>query len=156
MKPPTLAEQREALVHAWLGVRQRITPTQFRERIRGNERRVCAHVWAELRRIWEDYARTLATADARADAAKAARRWAALEAWARDESAGPALPELAEHDPTRGNTIPFEQFAGQPPPDDPDYPWGEWIDPDVKELDRLLEETDLGDKLRAAGWFETS
>lgn len=152
MTAPTLADKRDALLAAWLEKRQYVTPTRFREVVRGHERRVCAHVWGILRGIEQRYGRSLATGKARADARKAARRWAALEAWALDETSGPALPELDGYDPTAGNTLPFEDFAGDCPPDDPDYPWGSWLDPAVHELDQRIDETPLGTELRAAGW----
>jgi hypothetical protein len=152
-KAPTLDDQREALLSAWLEVRLHVTPTRFRDAVRGQERRVCAEAWGKLRRIYERYARTLATDEARRDAAKDARRWAALEAWALDEREGTALPELAGYDPTRGRKLSWEAFAGKAsvPRDDPDYPWGSWLDPDVLEHERRLS-GELGDKLRAAGW----
>lgn len=152
MSAPTLADKRDALLSAWFAKRQYVTPTRFREVVRGHERRVCAHVWGGLRRRWQWYEQNLATGEARADARKAARRWAAFEAWALDETSGPALPELDGYDPTAGNTLPLEMFAGDVPPDDPDYPWGSWLDPAVHELDRLLAETTLGAELRKRGW----
>jgi hypothetical protein len=147
---PSDSEIRSGLVDVWLGLRLYITPTRFRAALSGNEKALLAQQWGTLRAIWEEYERTALSESHAKECRTKSRRWAALEAWARDSmTTFPA--SLKAFDPTRGNTLSWEEFAAKDgvPPDDPDYPWGRWLDPAVLEL---FGNEALNSKLRAAGW----
>ncbi len=145
MPRPNESDLLSAIQSVWLCMRHSVAPSRFRTYLRGRERACILRSFRELEGIWQAYATSLATDEARAEARKTARMY---RGWQETVAAMTLPAAITTYDPTLKGDDPFNWYVDPPVPGvlDRNFFW------DEASAYRAITDDSLHAKLLAAGW----